>query len=69
MHDNQSISDSKLIKLANDLAKEFTLSLQEAYEIIYEEWDLVETLFHTHKKTDSFKAYFLHEINTLYRIA
>ena len=44
------ISDKKIAKLAKKLSKTFSLSEEESLEVIYEEWDLVESLFHAHQK-------------------
>ena len=43
MQDSEMIFEDKLEKLAEYLSKEFTMSQEEAFEIIYEEWDIVET--------------------------
>ncbi len=64
-----TVSEQKLEKLAKRLAREFAISTQEAFEIIYEEWELVESLFAAHKKVKAVKEHLLREINTLYRIA
>lgn len=69
MQDSEMIFQKKLEKLAKHLSKEFTISQEEAFEIIYEEWDIVETLFHIHKRSELVKEYFVKEINELYRIA
>lgn len=69
MQDNMTISDKKLEKLAKRLAKEFGISKEEAYEIIYEEWELVEVLFSKHKKAKEVNAHLVKEINYLYKIA
>jgi hypothetical protein len=59
MKDEIVISDKKLAKLAKRLSKTFTINEEEAMEVIYEEWDLVESL-HVH---------LIDEINYTYRIA
>jgi len=64
-----TVSEQKLEKLAKRLAREFTISTEEAFEIIYEEWELVEELFAAHKKAKAVKEHLVREINTLYRIA
>ncbi len=69
MQDNEMISEKKLEKLAKHLAKEFTMSQDEAFEIIYEEWDVVERLFYTYSKVEDVKGELVREINELYRIA
>lgn len=69
MQSEMSISDKKLEKLARRLAKYFGISKEEAFEIIYEEWDLVENLFAAHKKAKAVYEHLVIEINELYRIA
>lgn len=69
MSDREMISEKKLAKLAKHLAKAFGIEEQEALEIIYEEWELVEELFGAHKKVKAVKEHFLIHINALYRIA
>ncbi len=64
-----TVSEQKLEKLAKRLAREFAISTEEAFEIIYEEWELVEELFAAHKKAKAVKEHLVREINTLYRIA
>jgi len=63
------ISEKKLEKLAKRLAKTFTISQEEALEVIYDEWDLVENLFHEHSKVKVVHQYLCEEINYTYRIA
>ncbi len=69
MTEESVISEKKLEKLAKRLSKSFGISKEEAYEIIYEEWDLVETLFHAHKKAKAVSEHFIRQANDLYRIA
>ena len=69
MSDREMISEKKLAKLAKHVAKAFGIEEQEALEIIYEEWELVEELFGAHKKVKAVKEQFLIRINALYRIA
>jgi len=69
MQELMMISEKKLEKLAKRLADEFTITLEEAFEIIYEEWELVEELFSVHKKAKIVKEHLVHEINNIYRIA
>ena len=49
MKDEMYISDKKIAKLVKRLSKTFTINEEEARELIYEEWDLVESLFHTYR--------------------
>ena len=69
MKDEILISDKKIAKLAKRIAKTFGLLEEEAMELIYEEWDLVESLFHTHTKVKAVHAHLIDEINYTYRIA
>jgi hypothetical protein len=48
MKEEMFISDKKIEKLCKKIAKTFSLSEDEALSIIYEEWDIVETLFYTY---------------------
>ena len=69
MKDEMDISEKKLSKLAKKLSKTFTINEEEAMEVIYEEWDLVETLFHAHTKVKAVHCHLIDEINYTYRIA
>ncbi|MFC2057391.1 hypothetical protein ACFLR6_00475 [Campylobacterota bacterium] len=69
MKDEIEISDKKLEKLAKRLAKTFSIDEEEAASTIYEEWDLVEELFHAHTKVKAVHRHLVEEINYAYRIA
>jgi len=69
MKDEMYILDKKSSKLAKRLAKTFGITQDEAMELIYEEWDLVETLFHVHTKVKAVHSHLIDEINYIYRIA
>ena len=69
MKDEMFISDMKLEKLAKKLAKTFSIDQEEAISTIYEEWDLVEQLFHAHTKVKAVHHHLIEEINYAYRIA
>ena len=69
MQELMTISEKKLEKLAKRLGKELAISTEEAFEIIYEEWELVEALFSAHKKAKAVKEHLVREINDIYRIA
>jgi hypothetical protein len=69
MKDEMYISDKKIAKLAKRLAKTFGITQEEAMELIYEEWDLVESLFHAHTKVKAVHMHLIDEINYTYRIA
>lgn len=63
------ISDKKIAKLSKKLSKTFSISEEEALEVIFEEWDIVEALFHAHTKVKAVHAHLIDEINYTYRIA
>jgi len=63
------VPDQKIEKLAKKISKTFSLSQEEALEVIYEEWDLVENLFHAHGKVKTVHEHLCEEINYTYRIA
>lgn len=69
MQEREIVSEKKLFKLAKHVSKAFGISEEEALEVIYEEWDLVEELFLAHKKVKAVKEHFLNAVNVLYRIA
>lgn len=69
MKDEMYISEKKIAKLAKRLSKTFTIDEGEAMEVIYEEWDLVETLFHAHTKVKAVHSHLIDEINYTYRIS
>ncbi len=69
MTETVTVSEKKIEKLAKRMTKAFGISKEEAYELIYEEWELVETLFSVHKKAKSVSEHFIEEINMYYRIA
>ena len=69
MKDEMYISEKKIAKLAKRLSKTFTINEEEALELIYEEWDLVETLFCAHIKVKTVHSHLIDEINYTYRIA
>lgn len=45
-----NVSDEHLEELSTKVAKSFFIAEEEALELIYEEWERVETLFAIHKK-------------------
>ena len=69
MKDEMVISDKKIAKLAKRLAKTFGLPQEEAMELIYEEWDLVESLFYAHTKVKAVHTHLIDEISYTYQIA
>lgn len=69
MKDDIQLSDKKIEKLAKRLAKTFTLTQEEALDVIYKEWDVVEVLFREYKKVKEVHHYLVDEIGYTYRIA
>ena len=69
MKDETLISDKKIEKLAKKLAKTFSMDQEEALGIVYEEWDLVENLFHAYGKVKAVHQHLTYELNQTYRIA
>mgnify|MGYP001816441717 FL=1 len=69
MKDETLISDKKIEKLAKKLSKTFSIDQEEAIGIVYEEWDLVENLFHAYGKVKAVHQHLISEINHTYRIA
>ena len=69
MKEELLITEKKIEKLTKKVAKTFSLSQEEALEVIYEEWDLVENLFYAHSKVKIVHEYLCEYINYTYRIA
>jgi energy-converting hydrogenase A subunit M len=69
MKDETLISDKKIDKLAKRVAKTLSIDEEEAITMIYEEWDLVEELFHAHTKVKAVHRHLIEEINCIHRIA
>ena len=69
MKDETVISDKKIAKLAKRVAKTLSIDEEEAISTIYEEWDLVEELFHAHTKVKAVHQHLVEEIKCTYRIA
>jgi len=69
MKDGMLIADPKIEKLAKKLAKTFSIDQEEALGIVYEEWDLVENLFHAYGKVKAVHQHLVHELKHTYRIA
>ena len=69
MKDEIVIYDKQIAKLAKRVAKTFSIDEEEAISTIYEEWDLVEQLFHAHTNVKTVHRHLVEEINDAYRIA
>jgi len=63
------ISDKKTQKLAEKLAKVFSVPVEDALSVIYEKWDSAESLFFSHGKIKTVADSLAEEINYSYRIA
>ncbi len=68
MNDELLISNIKLANLAKQLAKTFCIDEEEAMSLVYEEWDLVEDLFHAYSTLETIHHHLIEEINYTYRI-
>lgn len=69
MEEEMFISENKIEKLSKKVSKTLSLSEEEALSVIYEEWDIVENLFHANGKVKAVHTHFIEEINDSYRIA
>lgn len=69
MKEDMYISEKKIEKLSKRVAKTLSLTEEEALSIMYEEWDIVENLFHAYGKVKAVHTHFIEEINDTYRIA
>ncbi|EIF50696.1 hypothetical protein [Sulfurovum sp. AR] len=69
MKDEILISDEHIAKLSKRVAKTFSIDEEEAISTIYEEWELVEALFHAHTKVKAVHSHLVDAINHAYRIA
>lgn len=69
MQEEMLISEKKIAKLSKKLAKTFGIQAEEALEMLYEEWELVEMLFVQHKKVKEVLHHLVDELNYTYRIA
>jgi len=69
MKDTAHIPHKKIEKLAKRVAKTFSLTQEEALEVIYEEMPMVESLFHEHKKVKAVHQYLVDTINYTYVVA
>ena len=70
MYDESTImTEEKLTKLAKCLQKHYRVDEQEALEIIYEEWDLIENAFSSNIKVKDICNKLLNELNEIYSVA
>lgn len=69
MKEEMFISEKKIAKLSKRVSKTLGVSEEEALGVIYEEWDIVEKLFHAYGKVKAVHTHFIEEINYTYRIA
>lgn len=63
------VSEKKLVKLAKKLQKYYRIDEQEAMEIIYEEWDLIEEAFSSRMKVKEVYRSLIYTLNDIYRVA
>ncbi|HFS82739.1 MAG TPA: hypothetical protein ENK71_02110 [Epsilonproteobacteria bacterium] len=66
MKETKQIPHKKIEKLAKRMAKTFSLTQEEALELINEEMTTVEALFEEHKKVKSVHQYLVDKINYTY---
>lgn len=69
MKEEMYISENKIAKLCKRISKTLSISEEEALALIYEEWDIVEKLFHAYGKVKAVHVHLIEEINYTYRIA
>jgi len=69
MLEESVISEKKLAKLAKRIQKTYSIQEQEALEIIYEEWDLIESSFADNMKVKDVHKKLIKELNAVYRVA
>ena len=70
MHsEDMVITEEKLVKLAKKLQKYYRINEEEALEIIYEEWDLIEDAFASSQKVKEVYQNLIYELNDIYRVA
>ena len=63
------VTEKKLVKLAKHLQKYYCIDGQEALEIIYEEWDLIEEAFASNLKVKEVYRSLIYALNDIYRVA
>ncbi len=68
-HERAVVTEQKLVKLAKHLQKYYRIEEQEAFEIIYEEWDIVEGAFAEKLKAKEVYKRLLYALNDIYRVA
>ena len=69
MKTEMEISEKKISNLTKRVRDSLCLDEEEAKSLIYEEWDLIEILFHKHTKVKAVHKHLMKELNHLYRIA
>ena len=67
--ESANMTEEKLTKLAKCLQKYYRIDEQEALEIIYEEWDLIEDAFACNMKVKDICQKLVRELNEIYRVA
>jgi len=69
MKEITQIPHNKIEKLAKRVAKTFSITQEEAIEVVYEEMSMVESLFLEHKKVKAVHQHFVDKINYTYVVA
>lgn len=68
-HEAAVVTEKKLVKLAKKLQKYYRIDEQEALEIIYEEWDLIEEAFASDQKVKEVYQDLIYALNDIYKVA
>jgi len=63
------INEDKIDTVANYIAKVMKIDKQEAFSLVYEEYDLIEEISNLYKKPKDIAKRFIADINMLYKIA
>jgi hypothetical protein len=63
------VTEEKLVKLAIKLQQHYRIDEEEALEIIYEEWDLIEEAFSYNLKLEEVYTSLINTLNDIYRVA
>jgi len=68
-YESAVVTEKKLVKLAKKLQKYYRIDEQEALEIIYEEWDLIEEAFASNQKVKEVYQNLIYALNDIYKVA
>ena len=65
----QDITHEQIEKLAKLISKSMKINIEDAKNIIYDEYELAENLFNSCKKIKDVAKKFVNQINEVYQIA